>query len=99
MGGAAGGLIARARSVHFTRTMAKMIRNKAKAGIDQVARGARKAADAVSDASDKNKRPSSRVVSKVKAAADRAGDKVKQAGRAVRDAGARAKARAKRATR
>lgn len=64
--------------------MAKMIRNKAKAGIDAVARGARKAADTVGDASDKNKRPSSRVVSKVKSVADRAGDKLKEAGRAVR---------------
>jgi hypothetical protein len=72
--------------------MAKMLRNKAKAGIDRVSRGARKAADTVADANDKNKR---RAGTKVKAAAERVGDKVKQAGRAVKDAGSRAKAKAK----
>lgn len=79
--------------------MAKMLRNKAKSGIDQAARGARKAADKLGDANDKNKRPGDRAVSKVKSAADRAGDKVKQAGRAIRDAGSRAKTKARRASR
>ena len=72
-----------------------MMRNKAKAGIDRVARGARKAADEVADVNDKNKRPSDRAATKVKAAAERAGDKAKQAGRAVKDAGRRAKSKAK----
>lgn len=66
-----------------------MMRNKAKSGIDRVARGARKATDSVADASDTNKRPSRRAGTKVKAAVGRAGDKVKQAGRAVKEAGRR----------
>jgi hypothetical protein len=81
------------------RTMPTMMRNKAKAGIDKVARGARRATDELADAADKNRRPSDRAATKVKAAAERAGDKVKQAGRAVKDAGRRAKAKARRATR
>ena len=79
--------------------MAKMLRNNVKSGIDQVARGARKAADKVADASDKNKRPSKRAATKAKAAAGRVGDKVKQAGRAVREGAAKAKAKARRAAR
>ena len=46
-----------------------MMRNKAKQGIDRVARGARKATDAMADAADKNRRPSDRAATKVKAAA------------------------------
>jgi len=76
-----------------------MMRNKAKAGIDKVARGARRAADEIADAADKNRRPSNRAAAKVKAAAERAGDKVKQAGKAVKDAGRRAKSKAKTRTR
>jgi len=72
-----------------------MIRNKAKRGIDQVARGARKATDEIADASDRNKAPGRRVATKVRAVADRAGDKFKQAGRAVKQAGRRVKAKAK----
>jgi hypothetical protein len=75
--------------------MAKMARNKVKRGVDQIARGARRATDAVADVSDKNKRPSTRAAAKVNAAADRVLDKVKQAGSRVREAGSRAKAKAK----
>ena len=77
--------------------MAKMVRNNIKGGIDQVARGARRAADALADANDKNKRPSHRAVDKVKAAGDRVGDKIKQAAGVVRDGASRAAARVQRA--
>lgn len=79
--------------------MAKMARNNVKSGIDRVARGARRAADALGDAHDKNKRPGARVGSKVKAAVDRVGDKVKQAAGVARGRGSRAKLRARRAAR
>ena len=75
--------------------MPTMTRNKAKQGIDELARGARKATDAVADISDRNKSTGDRAATKVKAGVERAGDKVKQAGRAVRDAGRRVKAKAK----
>lgn len=73
--------------------MAKMMRNKAKAGIDKAARGARRVSDSMADASDRNKRPSSRTGSKVKAAVDRLGDKVKQGTRSIRNGGRRARTR------
>ena len=79
--------------------MAKMARNNVKNGIDTVARGARRAADALGDAHDKNKRPSARVGSKVKAAVGRVGDKVKQAAGVVRDGAARTRNRSRRAAR
>lgn len=68
-----------------------MLRNKAKAGVDKAARGARRVADGLADANDKNKRPSSRAASKVKGAADRVVDKVKRAGRAVSSKARRAR--------
>jgi hypothetical protein len=76
-----------------------MMRNKAKAGIDRVARGARRASDSMADVSDKNKRPSNRAATKVKAAGERAADKVKEAGRTVKSAGRRARAKASARTR
>lgn len=63
--------------------MANMMRNKAKAGIDKVSRGARKATDKLADASDANEKPSNRTKNKMKSAAERAADKVKSAGKRV----------------
>lgn len=60
-----------------------MMRNKAKAGIDKVSRGARKATDKIAEASDANRKPSSRTKAKMKSAMDRTGDKVKSAGKRV----------------
>jgi len=76
-----------------------MIRNKAKAAIDEVARGARRATDEVADMSDANKPASRRAGTKAKAAVERAGDKVKQAGRSLKSAARRTKAKAKARTR
>ncbi len=76
-----------------------MMRNKAKKGIDEIARGARKATDAVADAADDNRSPGDRAATKAKAAVERAGDKVKQAGRAMKEAGNKAKAKARRRSR
>lgn len=76
------------------RAMATM-RSKTKDAIDRMARGARKATDKVSDASDRNRKPSRRATTKVKAAVERVGDKIEQAGRSMKDAGQKAKRRAK----
>ena len=64
-----------------------------------MARGGRKATDAVADTSDRNKQPSRRAATKVKSAVQRAGDKIEQAGRSMQRAGHGAKRRAKTRTR
>lgn len=51
------------------------------------------------DISETNKRPSGRAGTKVKSATQRASTKVKQAGRAMKETGRRAKSRAKTSTR
>lgn len=55
------------------------IRTKAKAGIDKVSRGARRATDKVAEAHDANLPPGKRAATKVKAAAERVGSKMKRA--------------------
>lgn len=72
-----------------------MMRNKAKGGIDRVARGARRATDELAETSDKNKKPRQRAATKVKSAAERAGDKVKQMGESVKGAGRRTQRRSR----
>jgi hypothetical protein len=77
-----------------------MMRNKAKAGIDRAARGARKATETAAEISDRDKTPSARAGTKVRAVVERAGDKLKEAGRSLKSAGRRTQSRAKtRATR
>lgn len=79
--------------------MANMMRNKAKAGIDKVSRGARKATDKVADTADANEKPSVRGKNRMRAAADRAGDKVKSAGKRLGDKARSMKTKARARTR
>lgn len=75
-----------------------MKRNKAKGTIDRMARGARRATDEVAEASDRNKKPSSRAGTKVRSGAERVVDKVKQAGESIKGKGRRAQSRSRAST-